>query len=109
MTQLIDVPPGLKGVAAAATSIGDVHGDEGFYHYRQYDASALARERTFEEAWHLMLAGELPDRGQREDFARRTASRRALSPRVEEALPVIAALASADRPLQGLRAAYELV
>jgi citrate synthase len=109
MTQLIDVPPGLKGVAAAATSIGDVRGDEGFYHYRQYDASALARERTFEEAWHLMLAGELPDRGRLEDFARRTASRRALSPRVGEALPAIAALASADRPLQGLRAAYELV
>ncbi|HWG02524.1 MAG TPA: hypothetical protein VG164_11855 [Trebonia sp.] len=47
MTQLIDVPPGLKGVAVAETSIGDVRGEEGFYHYRQYDASTIARERTF--------------------------------------------------------------
>ncbi|MGH3171674.1 MAG: citrate synthase [Trebonia sp.] len=109
MTQLIDVPPGLKGVAVAETSIGDVRGAEGFYHYRQYDASTLARECSFEEAWHLMHAGELPGHEQLEDFTKRTAARRALSPRVAEALPAIAALAASDRPLQALRAAYELV
>jgi citrate synthase len=110
MTQLIDVPPGLKGVAVAETSVGDVRGAEGFYHYRQYDASALARERGFEEAWHLMHAGELPDPGRLADFTRRTASRRALSPRVAAALPAVAAVTSmSDSPLQSLRAAYELV
>ncbi|HSZ41852.1 MAG TPA: citrate synthase [Trebonia sp.] len=110
MTQLIDVPPGLKGVAVANTSVGDVRGAEGFYHYRQYDASTLARERTFEEAWHLMHAGELPDPGQLAEFTRLTASRRALPPRVVAALPAVAAVSSmSDSPLQSLRAAYELV
>jgi citrate synthase len=110
MTQLIDVPPGLKGVAVAETSVGDVRGAEGFYHYRQYDASTLARERGFEEAWHLMHAGQLPDPGQLAEFTRRTAGRRALSPRVAAALPAVAAVSSmSDSPLQSLRAAYELV
>ncbi len=109
MTQLIDAPAGLKGVVVAETAIGDVRGGEGFYHYRQYDATALARGRTFEEAWYLVQAGELPGPAELAAFARRTAGHRALSPRVAAALPAIAALASADRPLQALRAAYELV
>jgi citrate synthase len=109
MTQLINVPPGLKGVVAAETSVGDVRGEEGFYHYRQYDACALARGRTFEEAWYLVQAGELPSPAELAGFTRRTARCRTLPPRVAGALPAIAALASADRPLQALRAAYELV
>ena len=36
-------PPGLEGVAVAETSIGDVRGAEGFYHYRGYPAVELAR------------------------------------------------------------------
>ena len=47
--QPIDVPPGLNGVIAADTAIGAVHGDEGFFHYREYDATRLARTRSFEE------------------------------------------------------------
>ena len=39
---LMDAPPGLKGVIVAETSVGDVRGTEGFYHYRQYDAVELA-------------------------------------------------------------------
>ena len=107
-TQLIDVPAGLKGVAVTETTIGDVRGDEGFYHYRQYDATELARERSFEEVWHLMHAGELPDQARLADFAKRAAARRALSPRVARALPVIAELAGDNGPLLALRAAYEL-
>lgn len=109
MTQLINVPPGLKGVVVAETSIGHVRGEEGFYHYRQYDATALARERTFEEVWYLVQAGELPGPAELAGFTRRTARCRALPPRVAQALPAVAALASAQRPLQALRAAYELV
>jgi citrate synthase len=109
MGQLLDVPPGLKGVAAAETAIGDVRGEEGFYHYRQYDAIELARGHTFEEVWHLLHDGRLPDPGQLAAFTERVACCRALSPRVGEALPAIAALAAEDQPLQALRAAYELV
>ena len=45
------VPPGLKGVAVTETSIGDVRGLEGFYHYRQYSAVDLAGRRSLEDVW----------------------------------------------------------
>ena len=32
----IRVPPGLAKVVVTETALGDVRGDEGFYHYRQY-------------------------------------------------------------------------
>lgn len=60
MNELIDVPAGLNGVAVADTAIGTVHGDEGFYHYRQYDATQLARTVGFEDVWYLFEHGELP-------------------------------------------------
>ena len=44
---------GLHNVAVTDTVIGDVRGDEGFYHYRQYDATDLARNGTFEDVWYL--------------------------------------------------------
>jgi len=53
-------PRGLEGVAVSETSIGDVRGEEGFYHYRGYDATELARRCSFEQVWHLLLTGELP-------------------------------------------------
>lgn len=60
MATIIDVPRGLTGVAVADTTIGDVRGDEGFFHYRQYDATELARHRTFEDVVALVLDGALP-------------------------------------------------
>jgi citrate synthase len=56
----VEVPRGLKGVKVAQTSIGNVRGQEGFFHYRQYDATELARLRTLEDIWHLMHEGSLP-------------------------------------------------
>src|SRR5918994_5605656 len=38
----IEAPPGLEGVIVAETEVGDVRGQEGFYHYRQYSAVELA-------------------------------------------------------------------
>ncbi len=61
MAALIEVPAGLKGVAVADTAIGSVRGDEGFYHYRQYNAIDVARERSFEDAWSLVLDGGFGD------------------------------------------------
>ena len=60
MTTLIDVPAGLNGVAVTDTSIGDVDGEAGFFHYRGHDATDLARHHGFEEAWHLVAVGHLP-------------------------------------------------
>ena len=46
----IDAPRGLAGVVVAETSIGDVLGQEGRYHYRGHDAVELARSGDFEVA-----------------------------------------------------------
>jgi citrate synthase len=53
-------PPGLKGLAVADTKLGAVRGEEGFYHYRQYNAAELALTRTLEDVWTLQFDGALP-------------------------------------------------
>src|SRR5712691_7043933 len=64
-----EVPRGLKGVVVAETELGDVRGEEGFYHYRQYSAPELAEKRSFEDVAYLLIEGTLPDPTQRERFA----------------------------------------
>lgn len=99
-----EVPPGLRGVAVTTTTIGDVRGDEGFYHYRQYSAVDLARTRTFVCAWFLTTHGRLPDTAERAAFASRVAGQRALPDALHALLPGIAA-ACGDDLLAGLRTA----
>ncbi|MFF0724064.1 citrate synthase [Streptomyces sp. NPDC004134] len=99
------VPRGLSGVVVTETRLGDVRGREGFYHYRQYSAVDLARERTFEDVWHLMFEGELPDAAQRAAFTARTAALRHLPPELRDALPGIARSSVLAGPLAGLRTA----
>ncbi len=53
-------PPGLKGLAVADTELGDVRGQEGFFHYREHDAAGLARNRSLEDVWTLQIRGALP-------------------------------------------------
>jgi citrate synthase len=101
---LIDVPRGLANVVAARTELGDVRGQEGYYHYRQYSAIELARDRTFEEAWYLLMHGDLPSAAELAAFRRRTAAARRVPDAVGELLPAIARL-SAGEPLAGLRMA----
>jgi citrate synthase len=55
----------------------------------------LAGSRSFEDVWHLLLLGHLPDGTGRAAFAEATAGRRALPPTVLAALPVIAAAGGA--------------
>lgn len=57
---LPSVPAGLKGVAVADTEIGSVRGNEGYFHYREFNATELARTHSLEEVWHLLLEGGLP-------------------------------------------------
>lgn len=61
-------PPGLKGLIVADTTVGSVRGSEGVFHYRNYDATALAATRSFEAVAHLLLAGALPTRRDEEAF-----------------------------------------
>lgn len=105
MAHLIDAPAGLEGVVAAETSIGDVRGDEGYYHYRGYSAPALAVTQPFEAAWHLVHRGTLPDAGALAAFRRETAALRTLPAFVLDALP---AIAGAGSPMSALRTALSL-
>ncbi|MFF9171069.1 MULTISPECIES: citrate synthase/methylcitrate synthase [unclassified Streptomyces] len=106
---LIEAPRGLAGVVVTDTEIGDVRGLEGFYHYRQYSAVDLARTRSFEDVWHLLIFGELPDAERGAAFAARTAALRRLPDGVRAALPAIAAAGSASGPLAGMRTALSLL
>src|SRR5271169_1624566 len=72
----VEAAPGLAGVSVARTEVSDVLGRKGFYHYRGYNAVDIARRGRVEDAWHLLLRGELPTAAQREEFARQTASLR---------------------------------
>ncbi|MEU1851006.1 citrate synthase/methylcitrate synthase [Streptomyces sp. NPDC019990] len=106
---LLDAPRGLAGVVVTDTRIGDVRGREGFYHYRQYSAVDLARTRTFEDVWHLLVHGELPDAGQSAAFAAETGALRRLPEEVRAALPAIATACGSSGPLAGLRTALSLL
>ncbi|MEN3585255.1 citrate synthase [Streptomyces sp. ZYX-F-203] len=107
----VEVPPGLAGVVVTHTALGDVRGREGFYHYRQYSAVELASCLGFEDVWHLMFHGELPEEARREAFLAHTAGLRRLPERVSAALPALAAVGgpAAPDPLAGLGAALGLL
>ncbi|MFE5858699.1 citrate synthase [Streptomyces sp. NPDC056500] len=102
------VPRGLAGVIVTDTGIGDVRGREGFYHYRQYNAVELAANRSFEDVWHLMVHGRLPDAAEQADFLARTAALRALPAEMRSVLPAISRATSPSGPLAGLRTALSM-
>ncbi|HEX9644458.1 MAG TPA: citrate/2-methylcitrate synthase [Acidimicrobiia bacterium] len=93
----IDAPPGLEGVVVAETAIGDVRGDEGFYHYRGHPAPRLAESRAFEDVWHLLHVGDLPTRAEGDGFRRHVGSMRRLP---ADLVPLLraAAVAGGDLP-----------
>ncbi|GAB3238578.1 citrate synthase/methylcitrate synthase [Glycomyces halotolerans] len=101
MTDFIEVPRGLDRVIVAETEIGDVRGEEGFYHYRQYNAVELAERCSFEQVWHLMLFGELPSAERLAEFKAAVAPHRRLTPELLDLLPHLKDTA----PLDGLRTA----
>jgi len=101
-----EVPRGLKGVVVADTEVGDVRGNEGFYHYRQYSAVDLATSRPLEDVWRLLIDGALPaTSAERAAFVAEIEPLRAIRPEVLDVLPAIAAVSS---PLDGLRTALSL-
>jgi citrate synthase len=101
-----DVPAGLEGVVVAETTVGDVRGLEGFFHYRQYSAVELAEARSLEDVWHLLFRGALPDAAASAAFAEELRGRRALPPGLSTLLP---ALAQRGAPLDVLRTAVSLL
>ena len=101
-----EIPKGLEGIAVAETEIGDVRGREGFFHYRQYSAPELAEKKSFEEVWHLVFAGRLPDERELRAFEDEIRPLRVVPDDVREVLPSIAGVGERFVPLDALRAAY---
>ncbi len=101
----IIAPAGLKGVVVADTATGDVRGQEGFYHFRQYSAVELARHRSFEDVCHLMLEGHLPTAQESAAFAERLAALATLPPALEELLSAVARTGADRASLARLRTA----
>lgn len=95
-------PPGLKGLVVADTLIGSVRGDEGFFHYREHDATEVAADRSFEAVAHLLLNRELPSAGDESRFRAELAAARRLTPETAELVDRLAD-AGVD-PLTALRA-----
>ena len=103
-------PPGLAGVIVATTALSDVRGQEGFYHYRQYDAVDLARSCSIEEVWHLLLRGHLPDPDELAAFRATIADGQLLPDEVVQALDGLAAdTPPATNPMTRLRTALSML
>ena len=100
---------GLRDVVVAETELGDVRGEEGFYHYRQYSAIEVSGRLSFEDAWYLLIYGELPSPAQRAVFAREVSALRALPGPVVAALPLLARSSARGEPLSALRSAVSLL
>jgi citrate synthase len=102
----LPVPPGLKGVAVTDTEIGDVRGLEGFYHYRQYSAIELARQRSLEDVWQLLLDGYLPaEVAARDRFAAEIRPGRDIPGPLLDLLAALVSASPGAGPMTGLRTA----
>lgn len=106
---LVEAPKGLEGVVVAETAVGDVRGQEGFYHYRHYNAVDLAEKRSLEDVWYLLFAGELPDAMQRKAFLDEVLPMALIPEAVKPLLPTIARAGTSPGPLDALRTAMSAV
>ncbi len=104
-----DVPKGLKGVVVTETEVGDVRGQEGFFHYRQHSGTDLAERRSLEDVWALLVDGALPEGEARARFAAEVVSARVLPAGVDPLVRDVAAHAAGTGPLDGLRTVLSAV
>ena len=103
----VEAPPGLEGVIVAETSVGDVRGMEGFYHYREYNAVELADKRSLEDVWFLLFEGHLPSTAERAAFLDEVRPFQTVPAAVADVLPQIAA--SSQSIMEGVRTAVSLI
>lgn len=102
-TREIAVPPGLQGLVVADTTVGDVRGAEGFYHYREHSALDLVERCTLEEVWHLLLTGDLPTPDEARAFAEELAPLRVLDDATLDLVDREASTGITGAPLAQLR------
>lgn len=101
--------PGLKGVVVTETEVGDVRGQEGFFHYRQHSGVDLAEHRSLEDVWALLVDGALPEGHAGAAFAAEVAAGRVLPDGLDEVVREVAARAPGLGPLDGLRTVLSAV
>src|SRR5437899_11113847 len=68
------VAAGLRGVVAAASSIGDVDGEKGELIYQGVNIHDLATKSTFEEVIFLLWNGRLPKRAELDELRQNLAA-----------------------------------
>src|SRR5437879_7764093 len=68
------VATGLRGVVAAASSIGDVNGEKGELIYQGVNIHDLAAKSTFEEVVFLLWNGRLPKRAELDELRKNLAA-----------------------------------
>ncbi len=61
--------PGFASTASCESKITYIDGDEGTLLYRGYPIDQLAEQSSFLEVCYLLLNGELPDKGELEEFS----------------------------------------
>ncbi len=55
-------------MAVTTTELGSVRGQEGFFHYRDHDATTIAADHPLEAGWFLLLEGRLPSPAELDRF-----------------------------------------
>lgn len=96
--------PGLEGMVAGQTSVGEV--TQTSLRYRGYDIADVAEHCCFDEVAHVLLHGELPNASQLKDFRARIQASMTLPPPVGQA---IAAIPEKTPPMDVLRSVVSLL
>jgi citrate synthase len=68
-TGRVTFDPGYGNTAPSVSAITFIDGDAGILRYRGYPIDQLAEQSTFVETAYLLIYGELPTKGQLEEFA----------------------------------------
>ena len=69
-TGMFTYDPGFMSTASCQSTITYIDGDKGELLYRGYPIEQLATNCDFLETCHLLLYGDLPDAGKKEDFTK---------------------------------------
>ena len=98
------VSTGLRGVVAAASSIGDVNGEKGELIYQGVNIHDLATKSTFEEVVFLLWNGRLPKKAELDELRQNLADSYELQPEIIEVIKGMAArVPSSADPMDRLR------
>jgi len=83
------IQPGLKGVIATETKVGEVDGLNGKLIYRGYEIRELTQKHSFEEVAYLLWYGEIPESDELLEFKEFFYQKRALTPVMQGVLDVL--------------------